>query len=83
MGAARSADRHEALQAAAAARVEFIVAAPPASVQLAQLMTLGIDTGPIGDNDPQRLWRASSWWMSSMARWCMAPAPTTAETMAA
>ena len=37
-----------------AARVEFIVAAPPASVQLAQLMTLGIDTGPIGDNDPQR-----------------------------
>jgi FtsP/CotA-like multicopper oxidase with cupredoxin domain len=37
-----------------AARVEFIVAAPPASVQLAQLMTLGIDTGPTGDNDPQR-----------------------------
>ena len=37
-----------------AARVEFIVAAPPASVQLAQLITRGIDTGPIGDNDPQR-----------------------------
>jgi len=37
-----------------AARVEFIVAAPPASVQLAQLITQGIDTGPIGDNDPQR-----------------------------
>src|SRR5436190_209283 len=37
-----------------AARVEFIVAAPPASVQLAQLITRGVDTGPIGDNDPQR-----------------------------
>jgi len=37
-----------------AARVEFIVAAPPPSVQLAQLITLGIDTGPVGDNDPQR-----------------------------
>jgi FtsP/CotA-like multicopper oxidase with cupredoxin domain len=37
-----------------AARVEFIAAAPPPSVQLAQLITLGIDTGPIGDNDPQR-----------------------------
>ena len=37
-----------------AARVEFIVAAPPPSVQLAQLITLGINTGPIGDNDPQR-----------------------------
>src|SRR5205085_9202063 len=36
------------------ARVEFIVAAPPPSVQLAQLITLGINTGPIGDNDPQR-----------------------------
>jgi len=37
-----------------AARVEFIVTAPPASVQLAQLITLGINTGPAGDNDPQR-----------------------------
>jgi hypothetical protein len=31
-----------------------IVSAPPASVQLAQLLTLGINTGPFGDNDPQR-----------------------------
>jgi len=37
-----------------ASRVEFIVSAPPSSVQLAQLMTLGINTGPLGDNDPQR-----------------------------
>jgi FtsP/CotA-like multicopper oxidase with cupredoxin domain len=39
---------------APAARVEFIVSAPPRSVQLAQLVTLGINTGPLGDNDPQR-----------------------------
>jgi len=39
---------------APAARVEFIVSAPPHSVQLAQLVTLGINTGPLGDNDPQR-----------------------------
>jgi FtsP/CotA-like multicopper oxidase with cupredoxin domain len=37
-----------------AARVEFIVSAPPASVHLAQLVTLAINTGPLGDNDPQR-----------------------------
>jgi FtsP/CotA-like multicopper oxidase with cupredoxin domain len=37
-----------------AARVEFIVSAPPSSVQLAQLITQGINTGPFGDNDPQR-----------------------------
>jgi len=37
-----------------AARLEFIVPAPPASVRLAQLITLGINTGPLGDNDPQR-----------------------------
>jgi FtsP/CotA-like multicopper oxidase with cupredoxin domain len=37
-----------------AARLEFIAAAPPASVGLAQLITLGINTGPFGDNDPQR-----------------------------
>ncbi len=37
-----------------ASRVEFIVSAPPATVQLAQLLTLGINTGPFGDNDPQR-----------------------------
>ena len=39
---------------ATAARVEFIVSAPPRSVQLAQLITLGINTGPLGDDDPQR-----------------------------
>jgi FtsP/CotA-like multicopper oxidase with cupredoxin domain len=37
-----------------ASRVEVIVSAPPGSVQLAQLLTLGINTGPFGDNDPQR-----------------------------
>jgi FtsP/CotA-like multicopper oxidase with cupredoxin domain len=37
-----------------ASRVEFIASAPPASVQLAQLITLGINTGPFGDNDPPR-----------------------------
>ena len=37
-----------------ASRVEFIATAPPASVQLAQLLTLRINTGPFGDNDPQR-----------------------------
>jgi FtsP/CotA-like multicopper oxidase with cupredoxin domain len=39
---------------APAARVEFIVPAPPPSVHLAQLITLPINTGPLGDNDPQR-----------------------------
>ena len=37
-----------------AARVEFIVSAPPRSVQLAQLVTLAINTGPLGDDDPLR-----------------------------
>jgi FtsP/CotA-like multicopper oxidase with cupredoxin domain len=37
-----------------ASRVELIVSASPSSVQLAQLLTLGINTGPFGDNDPQR-----------------------------
>ena len=37
-----------------ASRVEFVVSAPPASVHLAQLITLNINTGPLGDNDPQR-----------------------------
>jgi len=37
-----------------AGRVEVIVSPPPASVHLAQLLTLGINTGPDGDNDPQR-----------------------------
>jgi FtsP/CotA-like multicopper oxidase with cupredoxin domain len=37
-----------------AARVEFIVTGPSSSVQSATLLTLNIDTGPDGDNDPQR-----------------------------
>ena len=37
-----------------ASRVELIVQAPPGSVKLAQLLTLGINTGPLGDNDPRR-----------------------------
>ncbi len=37
-----------------AARVEFIASAPPASVRLAQLVTLGVNTGTFGGNDPQR-----------------------------
>jgi FtsP/CotA-like multicopper oxidase with cupredoxin domain len=39
---------------APAGRVEFIVSAPPPTVQLAQLITMGINTGPLGDDDPQR-----------------------------
>ncbi len=37
-----------------AARVEFIASAPAASVRLAQLITLNINTGTFGGNDPQR-----------------------------
>ena len=37
-----------------ASRVEFLVHAPPRTVKRAQLITLGIDTGPFGDNDPRR-----------------------------
>src|SRR5579871_524892 len=37
-----------------AGRAEFIVSAPPSTVKLAQLVTLNINTGPIGDNDPAR-----------------------------
>jgi FtsP/CotA-like multicopper oxidase with cupredoxin domain len=37
-----------------ASRVEAIVSAPPSKVRLAQLRTLNINTGPDGDNDPQR-----------------------------
>ena len=37
-----------------AGRAEFIVTGPSASVKKATLFTLGIDTGPDGDNDPQR-----------------------------
>lgn len=39
---------------APAARAEFIVAPPAASVKSASFVTLNIDTGPDGDNDPQR-----------------------------
>jgi FtsP/CotA-like multicopper oxidase with cupredoxin domain len=37
-----------------ASRVEFIVNAPPASVRVAQLVTLNILTGANGDDDPSR-----------------------------
>jgi FtsP/CotA-like multicopper oxidase with cupredoxin domain len=37
-----------------ASRVEFIASAPPASVNLAQLVTLNILTGQNGDDDPNR-----------------------------
>jgi len=37
-----------------ASRVEFIASAPPASVKLAQLVTLNILTGQNGDDDPNR-----------------------------
>jgi FtsP/CotA-like multicopper oxidase with cupredoxin domain len=37
-----------------AARVEFIVFGPTPLVSFAQLITLGVNTGPVGDNDPQR-----------------------------
>jgi FtsP/CotA-like multicopper oxidase with cupredoxin domain len=39
---------------APAARAEFIVTCPSSSVQSAALMTLNVDTGPDGDNDPTR-----------------------------
>jgi FtsP/CotA-like multicopper oxidase with cupredoxin domain len=39
---------------APASRVEFIVTAPPKTVKNATLLTLNINTGPDGDNDPQR-----------------------------
>jgi FtsP/CotA-like multicopper oxidase with cupredoxin domain len=39
---------------APAARAEFIVTGPATTVQQATLLTLNIDTGPDGDNDPQR-----------------------------
>jgi FtsP/CotA-like multicopper oxidase with cupredoxin domain len=37
-----------------AGRVEFIVTGPDATVKTATLMTLNIETGPSGDNDPTR-----------------------------
>jgi FtsP/CotA-like multicopper oxidase with cupredoxin domain len=39
---------------APAARAEFILTGPSSSVKNATLMTLNIDTGPDGDNDPTR-----------------------------
>ena len=36
------------------ARAEFIVTGPSSSVKTATLMTLNVDTGPDGDNDPTR-----------------------------
>lgn len=36
------------------ARAEFIVTGPAPTVKHAALLTLGVDTGPIGDSDPQR-----------------------------
>ena len=39
---------------APAARAEFIVTAPGKNVKIARLMTLNVDTGPDGDNDPDR-----------------------------
>jgi FtsP/CotA-like multicopper oxidase with cupredoxin domain len=39
---------------APAARVEFIVTGPAKTVKNAQLVTLNVDTGPFGDNDPER-----------------------------
>lgn len=39
---------------APAARAEFIVTGPSSAVKNATLLTLNVDTGPIGDNDPQR-----------------------------
>jgi hypothetical protein len=39
---------------APAARAEFIVTGPAPTVNRAALMTLNIDTGPDGDNDPTR-----------------------------
>jgi FtsP/CotA-like multicopper oxidase with cupredoxin domain len=37
-----------------AGRAEFIVTGPSAGVQSAVLKTLNVDTGPAGDNDPER-----------------------------
>jgi FtsP/CotA-like multicopper oxidase with cupredoxin domain len=39
---------------APAARAEFIVIGPAPTVRNATLLTLNVDTGPDGDNDPQR-----------------------------
>ena len=40
---------------APAARVEFILTGPPKNVKNAVLLTRNVDTGPFGDNDPQRI----------------------------
>jgi FtsP/CotA-like multicopper oxidase with cupredoxin domain len=39
---------------APAARAEFIVTGPSSTVKNATLLTLNVNTGPLGDNDPQR-----------------------------
>jgi len=39
---------------APAARAEFVVAPPSSSVRKANLVTLGVDTGPLGDSTPPR-----------------------------
>jgi FtsP/CotA-like multicopper oxidase with cupredoxin domain len=39
---------------APAARAEFLVTGPALGVRTAGLVTLGVDTGPLGDNDPTR-----------------------------
>jgi FtsP/CotA-like multicopper oxidase with cupredoxin domain len=39
---------------APASRVEFVVTGPAKTVKNAQLITLNVDTGPFGDNDPER-----------------------------
>ena len=37
-----------------ASRVEFLVSSPPSTVHVAQLITQLINTGPLGDEDPER-----------------------------
>lgn len=37
-----------------AGRAEFIVTGPAAKVKVARLVTLNVETGPLGDNDPER-----------------------------
>jgi FtsP/CotA-like multicopper oxidase with cupredoxin domain len=37
-----------------AGRAEFIVTGPSAKIRNATLLTLNVNTGPVGDNDPQR-----------------------------
>lgn len=60
-----------------AGRAEFLVSAPPHSVTDARLVTLAINTGPDGDNDPQRT-LATIQTVAAPARLLRAPAPTPA-----